>query len=315
MEVFDKPYSVGTENKPAVLITGGTGLVGQQLCRKLAEKGYRVSTLSKSRKKIQGIESYYWNAATGEIDTEAIEKADYIIHLAGANIGEKRWSAKRKKEIASSRIQSALLLFNVFKEKPSRLKAFITASATGYYGSLTSKKVFIEDDLPSDDFLGKVCEEWESGANLFGESGVRTVKIRTGVVLDRKGGMISKLKPVVNLGMGAALGSGRQFVPWIHIDDLCEIYLKAIEDSSMAGACNAVAPEPITNKVLLKTMAKILHRPFWLPNIPAFLLRLVLGEMSVLVLTGNRVSSDKILKAGFKFQYPQLEPALRHILS
>jgi hypothetical protein len=314
MEVFDEPSRVGTENKPAVLITGGTGLVGQLLRRKLAEKGYRVSILSKGRKKIQGIKSYYWNPATGEIDKEAVARADYIIHLAGANIGEKHWSAKRKKEIADSRVQSTRLLFQAFRQNQGRLKAFISASATGYYGSVTSEKIFTESDPPAGDFLGSVCRQWEEAADDFEKSGIRTVKIRTGIVLSHEGGVVAKLKLPVKFGFGAALGSGQQFMPWIHIDDLCEIYLHALEDVSMAGAYNAVAPEMATNKQFMRTMAKVLRRPFWLPNIPGLLLKLILGEMSVLVLTGSRVSSDKITKAGFVFQYPSLESALRQIL-
>lgn len=296
------------------MVSGGTGLVGKQLSKKLLEEGFNVTILSRSGRQLQNIKTCFWDTESGQIDKESLQQADYIIHLAGASIGEKRWSKRRKQEIADSRVKSASLLFDVFKENPGRLKAFVTASATGYYGSATSEKIFAETDLPSGDFLGKVCEEWEAAANPFEEAGIRTVKIRAGLVLAREGGIIGRLKPVVKSGLGAALGSGRQFMPWIHIDDLCEIYLRAIEDSTMAGAYNAVAPESVTNKQFLKSLAEVLRRPFWLPNIPSVILHLILGQMAVLLLTGSRVSSEKIEKAGYTFLYPTLESALKKIL-
>jgi len=292
-----------------VLITGGSGLVGKELSKKLIEKGYEVLILSRNKSRPEIPNTYYWNPEKEEIDSEAIANTDYIIHLAGANIGEKRWTTKRKQEILDSRVKTAELLLKKINETQAKPKAFISASATGYYGAITSDKTFVETDTPANDFLGKTCLNWEESADKFAETGIRTVKIRTGLVLTKKGGALEKMLVPVKLGLGSPIGSGKQYMPWIHIDDLCNIYMKAIEDTKMEGAFNAVAPEHITNKEFMKTLAEVLKKPFWFPNIPSFVLKIVFGEMSKIVLKGSKVSSEKIIKVDYRFEFTNLKDA------
>lgn len=297
-----------------VLISGGTGIIGSHLCKKLKDKGYSVAILSRKTIGETNISAYYWDIDKQEIDKEAVETADFIVHLAGANIGEKRWTKERKQLIIDSRIKSTELIFNKLKETNSRPKAFISASAIGYYGTVTSEKIFKENDLPSDDFLGETCKLWEQSTDKFEEFGIRTVKIRTGVVLIKQGGVLERMVKPVKLGLGAALGDGKQYIPWIHIEDLCSIYLKAIEDNKMKGAYNAVAPEYRTNADFMRAIARIMKRPLWLPNVPAVILRILYGEMADIILKGSRVSSDKLIAAEYNFQFPNLESALIDLL-
>ena len=297
-----------------LLISGGSGLVGQHLCKSLQEKGYDVAILSRSSKPKTHTPSYYWDINRNDIDIEAINNCDFIIHLAGVNIGEKRWTRKRKIEILNSRVKSIDLIFKNL-DKKNKLKAVISASAVGYYGAHTTEKIFSETDSSSNDFLGETCSLWEQAADKFTGIGIRTVKIRTGVVLSKKGGALAKLKMPIQLGFGSAIGHGRQYMPWIHMDDLCAIYIKALENKEMNGAFNAVAPEHVTNKALTRKMARALHKPFWFPNIPAFIMKLLFGEMAVMLLSGSRVSSAKIEASGYTFQFPNLESALKDLYS
>jgi uncharacterized protein (TIGR01777 family) len=296
-----------------VLITGGTGLIGKRLSRILHEKGYKVSILSRTRGNDIEIGTYTWNLQKNEIEDEAIDKADYIIHLAGADIGSKRWTMKRKQLIFDSRIKTGEMILSKIKKHKKTLKAFISASAIGYYGSITSDRVFIETDMSADDFLGQTCSQWEKMTDGFIELGIRTVKIRTGVVLTKHGGALSKMMVPIKMGIGSAIGNGKQYIPWIHIEDLCGIYVKAIEDTQMTGAYNACAPEHITNKEFTQTLAGTLKKTLWFPNIPAIVMLLLFGKMSAILLKGSRVSSDKIVDAGHSFMYPNLECALKQL--
>jgi len=297
-----------------VLITGGTGLVGKELTRQLKAKGYAVIHLSRTTNKNTETLTYYWDYTKDLIEPEAIEKADYIIHLAGENVSGKRWTTNRKKQIIDSRVRTAELLLKIIKEKNKPLKAFITASGSNYYGTITCDKIFSETDVAATDFLGETCKQWEAAADHFKNAGIRTVKIRTGVVLTRHNGALEKIALPVKLGIGSALGSGKQYIPWIHIDDLCSIYIKAIEDEKMQGAYNAVAPQHVTNKDFGRTIAEVLKKPFWFPAIPAFIIKLVFGEMGNIVLKGSRLSSEKIKNAGYQFKFTSLESALRNLL-
>jgi len=292
-----------------ILITGGTGLIGKHLIKALSDKGYSISILSRKKISDSIYPTYMWNVDTMEIDNKAIEWADVIIHLAGTNIGAKRWTKKRKKEIADSRIKSSELIFNAVKKQNNKLKVFISASAIGFYGTINSNKIFTENDPPANDFLGEICNHWEQAVEKFKELEIRTVKIRTGVVLSKQEGALSKMIIPVKAGLGAALGSGKQFLPWIHIDDLCNIYIKAIGDSQMSGAYNAVASNE-TNKSFTRTLAKILNKPLWLPNIPGFFLKMLFGEMADILLKGSQISNHKIKKSGFTFAFPDLEKTL-----
>ncbi len=206
------------------------------------------------------------------------------------------------------------MIYYKIKHKEIKPKAFISASAIGYYGAITAEKVFYETDLPASDFLGETCRLWEQSADKFKNSDTRVVKIRTGVVLAEQGGALSKMIVPVKLGFGSAIGSGKQYMPWIHIDDLCNIYIKAIEDIQMSGAYNAVAPQHTTNVEFTRALASILKKPFWFPAIPAFMLKMIFGEMAEMLLRGSRVSSEKIIKAGYKFKFANLQAALTDLL-
>ncbi|HUH75277.1 MAG TPA: TIGR01777 family oxidoreductase [Chitinophagales bacterium] len=296
-----------------VLISGGTGIVGTRLSHKLRDKGYEVQILSRSKNSDSIFKTYIWDISKNYIDPKAVETADYIIHLAGAGIADKRWTDERKKIIIDSRVDSANLLFNAVKSNLNRVKAFISASGVGNYGAITTQHIFTESDPHHDDFLGKTCALWEASADQFETLGIRTVKVRTGVVLSQEGGALEKLKIPVQLGIGSALGSGKQYVPWIHLEDLCNIYIKAIEDAHMSGPYNAAAPEHLTNEQMTKSIAEVLHRPFFFPKVPSFAMNLLLGEMSELLLEGSRVSSEKIQKAGFQFKFPDIKSALKDL--
>ncbi len=298
-----------------ILITGGTGLIGKHLCKKLQALGYHVIILSRIGNANQNPPIYAWNVNKKELNKEAIEKADCIIHLAGANIGDKRWTPKRKQEILDSRIKASQLLFEKTKETPNQLKVFISASAIGYYGAITSGTIFKETDAPANDFLGDVCHQWEQSVDAFETLGIRVVKIRTGVILTKQGGALAKMSRIIKMGLGSAIGNGKQYIPWIHVDDLCEICIKAIEDTQMKGAYNAVAPEHKTNKEFNRTIAHVMHKAFWFPNVPAFALKLLFGSMSVILLKGSRVSSEKIITAGHSFRFATLESALADLFS
>jgi len=297
-----------------ILITGGSGLVGRHLSMKLKDKGYNVALLSRSPEQSTDIKSYFWDPAKAEIDHTAITEADFIIHLAGAGIGDKRWTAGRRKDIIDSRVKTADLIYRVVRETGKKVKAFITISGSNYYGTLTSEKIFNETDPPAVDFLGEVCRFWEEAADRFSEVGSRVVKIRTGIVLARKGGVLSRILTPVRLDVGSPIGSGKQYVPWIHIDDLCNIFIKAIDDQNMKGAYNAAAPQDITNSDLMRSLAQELGKPFWFPAVPSFIMKIMFGKMSEILLEGSRISSEKIRSAGFNFQFPELKDALQDLL-
>ncbi len=297
-----------------VLISGGSGLVGKALCEKLYSKGYDVAILSRNRKSHATFKTYLWDPQNNQIDPEAIASSDYIIHLAGANIAEKRWTASRKKVILDSRVQSAKLIFNEVRKQNKKLKAFISASAIGYYGAITSDKIFTEEDSSAHDFLGQTCQKWEQSAKQFESLDIPTTILRTGLVLDQQGGALSKMSLPIKLGLASALGTGKQYIPWIHVDDLCEIYIKAIDDDLTTGVFNAVAQDFQTNTSFTQILAKTLNKPYWLPNTPSFFLKLILGEMSDLLIKGSRVSADKLVKNGFSFKFEKLEYAFKDLL-
>lgn len=297
-----------------VLITGGTGLIGKRLSELLKIHGHSVSILSRSKKETNQTKYYLWNIDKQEIESEAIEKADVIVHLAGTNVGKGKWTKKRKKEIIDSRIKSGKLLFDAVKEHNPHLKAFISSSAIGYYGMVNSNHVFTESDPPGKDFLAKVCILWEETALQFQSLNIRTAVIRTGVVLDKNEGALSKLLTPIKLGIGSALGSGKQALPWIHLDDISGIYLKAIEDYSMSGMFNGVAPHQVTNIEFSRLVAETLKKPFWFPKVPKFILTLLMGEQAVIALKGSPISSEKIEEAGYQFKYGNLRSALNQLL-
>jgi len=306
--------SVSTQKNLSVLITGGSGLIGKYLTSGLLAMGYNVSHLSRNNNHSSSVRVFLWNPEKRMIDFEAFEGIDFIIHLAGANIGEKRWTGKRKNEIIKSRVETARFLHEMVVDRGIRLKAFISASASGIYGAETSSKIFVENDPPAEDFLGSVCKLWEESADLFNTSAIRTVKIRTGIVLEKNDSALSKLMKPGKIGFLVQTGTGRQYMPWIHIRDLCNIYLKAIEDSDMTGAYNAVAPQHVTQFNFMHVLAKIMRVTLLPVPVPGFVLKVVLGEMSDVILYGSRVSSEKLINAGYTFRFKTIEAALDNVI-
>ncbi|HSD08638.1 TIGR01777 family oxidoreductase [Flavobacterium sp.] len=295
-----------------VLITGGTGFIGRYLTKKLLERGYTVSILTRnSRPNTDKISYYIWDVSTQNIEEAAILNADYIIHLAGENLTEKRWTNKRKAAIIDSRVKSTELIAEVLKKHNKKLEAFVSASAIGYYGAIDGEGICTEETLPANDFIGTVCQEWEKSVDLITGLGIRTVKIRTGLVLGKNEGILKKLNALFKRGLGAALGSGKQYVPWIHVHDLCMMYIEAMENNKMTGPYNATINDSTTNLIFCKALANSYGYLIWLPNVPAFVIRLYFGEMATIVLTGRRVSSDKIKKQGFRFQFRNLNSTLK----
>jgi uncharacterized protein (TIGR01777 family) len=292
--------------KETILITGASGLVAQRFAEKYSETyALKFLTRKKSREN-----EYEWNIETGYMDEKALEEIDYVLHLAGANVGEKRWTEKRKQEIVSSRINSSRLLLSKLKENSRSLKAYISASGVGYYGNFATEKVFTEKDNVGTDFLARLCEKWEDAAHECLSISHRALIFRFGVILSNRGGALPKLQMPIKYGLGANLGSGNAHFSWIHIDDLCEMIHFSIQQQNMEGIYNAVSPEIITMNEVNKRLARSMKRPFFLPNIPSWLVKLILGEMSSLLLTGNKISAEKILKAGFVFEHPTIEQAL-----
>jgi uncharacterized protein (TIGR01777 family) len=295
-----------------ILLTGGTGLVGSALTEALLEKGYTVSHLSRKPGKNPRVKTFLWDVDKKQIDPLCVEGVDTIVHLAGAGVAEKRWTKKRKKEIVASRVESIGLIYQLLNDGPRKVKTIISASGTGYYGDRLDE-LLTEDSAPAHDFLAHCCIKWERAVDEGKALGLRIVELRTGVILDKRGGALPQLAKPVKFGIGSPLGSGKQWIPWIHHEDVISIYLRAIEHDDMEGVYNMVAPNPVTNKQLTKAVAKQLHRPLWFPNVPAFALKLLLGEMSVVVLGSTKVSAQKIEKAGFDFKFTTVEEALKNI--
>ncbi|MFV8374087.1 TIGR01777 family oxidoreductase [Flavobacterium sp. LB1P71] len=302
--------------KKNILISGGSGFIGRHLTDLLIEKGFSVSILSRSDKKNTTDISYFkWDVSNQTIDEAAVLNADYIIHLAGENIAEKRWTAKRKLAIIESREKSTQLIYSVLKKNNKKLDAFVSASAVGIYGAVNGEEICTEETPLAHDFLGVTCQKWENAIDFIENLHIRTVKIRTGLVLGKNDGFLKKLVPIFKYRLGSVLGSGKQYMPWIHVDDLCNVYLEAVVNEEMNGPYNAAINDNTNNAIFSKTLARVLGYAIWLPNVPEFVLKLALGEMSKIVLYGRRVSSEKLEKLGFQFKYKNLEEALRNCLT
>jgi uncharacterized protein (TIGR01777 family) len=297
-----------------VLITGGTGLVGKRLTEFLLNEGYQVSYLSRNKEPIDRVKVYVWDVENGHMESGAIEEADYIIHLAGAGVADKRWNKSRKQEILESRTKSADLLFKKLQQSTHHVKAVLAASAIGYYGYDTGEELITEESPAGDDFLADVCQQWEFSVGQIRQIGIRTVSFRIGIVLSPHGGALAKLMQTINVGAGAPLGTGKQYFSWIHIDDVCRAFIHAMHNNQIEGVYNLTAPNPVTNEELTKESAAVLNKPLLLPNVPAFALKLGMGEMANAVLGGSKVSSKKLLATGLSFQFPELRPALEDLL-
>lgn len=301
-----------------VLITGGTGLVGKALTKTLIAKGYYVIILTRSLKGKQASEnlSYaVWDVKKQEIDITAVQAADYIVHLAGAGVVEKKWTADYKKEIVESRTKSSGLIIDAMKNNANKVKAVVSASAIGWYGADTeSDKSFTEEATADTGFLGQTCKLWEESVEPVTGLGKRLVKLRIGIVLSNDGGALVEFKKTTAFGIASVLGSGKQMVSWVHIEDLCRMFISAIENENMQGSYNAVAPEPVSNKNLTLALAKAMNGKFYLPvHVPEFVLKIMMGQRSIEVLKSTTVSCKKIVDAGFEFKFKTIEQAVNNL--
>lgn len=295
-----------------ILISGATGLVGKQLVRHLKSRGHAVNFLTTRREEINafgdGAPGFMWNPRVKAFDVASLEDIEVVIHLAGASISEP-WTPQYKQTIVESRVASAQLLLEAVKKHGPKVRHFISASGIGIYKDSLSIRHDEESTSFQPGFLGDVVKEWEAAADEFSALGITVTKVRTGLVLSADGGALPELARPIRWGAGAPLGSGNQMQSWIHIDDLAGIYA-FIAEQHLAGVYNAVAPNPTTNRAMTKAVAKRLNRPVLLPAVPAFMLRLILGERYKLLVESQYVSADKIMAAGYRFRYPHLIDAL-----
>lgn len=298
-----------------VLITGGTGLVGKALTTVLLKEGFRVIILSRKKAAPTGNDNLLyatWNVTENKIDITALQQADYIIHLAGAGVMDKKWSETYKQEIINSRVQSAALVTGSLKNNPNKVKAVISASAIGWYKA--TDNLHTEEEPADDSFLGTTCKLWEQSILPVKEQGIRLVTLRIGIVLDKDGGALKEFMRPLQSGVAAILGNGRQMISWISIHDLCRLFLYALKNETMNGVYNAVAPNPVNNKTLTLILAKKMRR-FYLPvYVPSFILKTILGGRSIEILKSTAVSSKKTEAAGFRFKYENIDGALEYLL-
>jgi uncharacterized protein (TIGR01777 family) len=299
-----------------VLISGGTGMVGKAITQSLNEEIYDVAVLSR-RKNVEGIKSFYWEYEKNDLDEKAIEFADVIIHLAGENISSKKWTFEQKKKIIASRVQTTNLFKSAIKKSKNKPKAFLSASAIGYYGSVTSDHIFSEDNKAGKDFLAETVVKWEESIQQISELGIPTAALRIGVVMSEKGGALPKMLMPIKFGIGSALGSGKQWIPWISLNDLARMFIFILEKKLLENpnecfeVYNATSPNHITNAQLTKQLARAIKRPYFMPPVPSFVLKLFFGEMSMILLNGSRISSEKVQNLGFEFKDLVVSQVLR----
>jgi uncharacterized protein (TIGR01777 family) len=293
-----------------VLITGGTGMIGSALTKALLLRGYKVRHLSRSPSPDGDVQVFAWSPSENHVDPKALDGVYAIIHLSGAPIAPKRWTGERIKVLYRSRGGAADLLFECMQGLKQKPEVFISASGVNYHGAVTSERVLSENDPPGADIIAGITVDWERAADRFSNS-CRVVKLRTPVVLSSTGGALPKLLAPIRFGVGSAFGTGRQWFPWVHLDDLVQAYVDSLEDDQRRGVYHVTAPEHVTNKRFIQLAAHILRRPLWLPNVPGFLLRALLGKQAALLLHGTRVNSSRITSAGHRWKYADLESALR----
>lgn len=296
-----------------IVIAGGSGLVGKKLTQMLVEKGHEVAWLTRKSKQHTAIKQFEWDVNKQTIDKAVFDFAEVIINLAGAGVADKKWTDAYKKEIYDSRILSTQLFANALCEYKNTVNTYISASAIGIYGNNTALNT-TENTPAAHTFLAKVCEDWETAVKPIENLGIRTGIIRVGVVLAKDGGFIKEVSTPINLFFGAALGSGEQQTSWIHIDDLCSMFIILVEHKNLSGVFNGVAPNPETNKKLTQLLAKQLHKPLILPNAPGFVIKLLFGEMGDMLLGSQHISAQKILATGFTFQFPTAQQALADLV-
>lgn len=302
-----------------ILITGGTGMVGNALTKALVAAGHSVIILTRnpaSAKPAPGVTYQAWNPSAQTIDARAIENADAIVHLAGANVADGRWTAKRKQEIVDSRVQSGELLVKALKEAPNKVQTVISASAIGWYGGdpvAPNPMPFVETDKADTSFLGATCQKWEAAIAPVQALGKRLVTYRIGIVLSREGGAYAEFAKPFRFGVASVLGNGRQVVSWVHIDDLVRLLTEALTNKKLDGIYNAVADVPVSNRELIQTMAKAKGGFHITAPVPAFVLKAMLGEMSIEILKSATVSNGKLRQAGFAFAFPEIAKAVKEL--
>jgi uncharacterized protein (TIGR01777 family) len=298
--------------KRHILITGATGMIGKGLINVLMKKNYSVSILSRSKSTIEGVTGYLWDPDREEIDADCLKGVDTIIHLAGESVASKKWTEARKQDILNSRVGSTDLLHKLLETSDHTVANFISASAVGYYGD-REDEILKEDSGAGSGFLADCCQLWENAVDKMDNLGLRVAKIRIGVVLDKAAGALPELEKPIKFFVGAPLGSGNQWIPWIYLHDLVQIFVHVVDNNELSGAFNACAPNPITNKTLTKAVAKNVHRPVWPFGVPESVMKMILGEMSQVVLASNNTSAEKLISTGFFFKFTHLEDALKDI--
>lgn len=295
-----------------ILLAGGTGFIGKHLISNLEENGYELSVLTRRQLTDEpNVKYYHWDVLKGLIDEKAFENVGTIVNLTGANIGAKRWTEKRKKVIVNSRVDPINLLFHYVSKNSYPIKSFISASAVGYYGAISTNQIFTEESKKNEnDFLASVCQKWENAAHGFEKSGCRVAILRQGVVLGKDGGIYKKLAPFVKCGINPAVGNGKQYLPWIDVRDLINLYLFLLENNTLRGVFNAVSSEHVTMNHFAKKLQLSFGKKSILPNAPPFIIKLLFGEKSSMVLEGSRVSNKKVKGTGFEFLYDNLEKSM-----
>lgn len=293
-----------------ILITGGSGLLGRAISEILVKQGHEVAWLSRQAGNSGGIRRYKWSVSQGYIDPEAFRNTRYLVHLAGAGIIDHRWTPAYKKQVIDSRVKSSGLVFEYVSKTKTQLDKFVGGSATGFYGTRQKAGGYSEEDGPGNDFLSDVCVQWENSYQKFISAGIPTTIIRTGIVLAKQSGAYAKLAPVFKIGFGSPMGNGRQPFPWIHIDDIAGIFIHALFNDTVSGVYNGAAPEHIDNRTFSQALAKSLHRPFFAPPVPAFVLKLALGERATTIIEGAHINAEKIIGSGYRFKFTHIGDAL-----
>ncbi len=296
-----------------ILIAGGTGLIGKVLSRKLKDKGHDVSLLSRRANPDAEFPTYKWNLHTGEIDLDALKNVDHIINLAGAGIADQRWTNKRKKALIDSRIHGVTAFAKYIVEGELQPKSYISASAIGFYGH-RENEILTEDSPRGEGFLSDCTVAWENALEKLSKTGTPVAALRIGIVLTVKGGALEKMLLPFKFGTGNWFGNGQQIYSWIHVDDLCDMFVHVLENN-LTGTYNAVAPNPVSNKAMAYAIKEAKDKPFIMLPVPQFTLRLALGEMADVVLHGNHVSAKKIMDSGFSFSFPDIVPALKDLFN
>ncbi len=296
-----------------ILVTGASGLIGTKLCDELLNQGYSIHALTRGKKDgNERIRYFSWDVDRQYIDEACLQGVSAIIHLAGENIAARPWTNAQKQRLVRSRTESIRLILQVLRARPHTVTDLISASASGYYGD-RGDEILKENSHPGNDFLSYCCLNWENAVNEAKALGLRVVKLRTGTVLSNQGGALKPIIALTRAGLAAPLAGGKQWVPWIHIDDLVQMYIYTLKNGHCRGAYNMSSPNAVTNKTLMNTVASTLKKPLWLPAVPAFLMRVILGEMHTILSNSNRMDSSRIIDSGFTFKFTELSTALAHL--